>query len=151
MDGDRFPGDQESTEYRNQLVQAREKAIGAYDRALLTLSGGALGLSLVYVNTLVGTDRPLWLWALIFSWFFWLSSLIMTLVSFYTSFCALEKAIEDEDKAARGSPSPNEMHPGGWYSLCTYRLNLLSGVAFVMGAVSMLGFAIANIIAENGL
>ena len=54
----------ERIEYRKDLIALEQRAQEAYDTTLLTLSGGALGVSFAFVKDFLGTQaavRPRWL------------------------------------------------------------------------------------------
>jgi hypothetical protein len=46
----------ELADYRNFIVQAKQKSIDSYDKSLLTLSGGALAISLIFIENVIGAS-----------------------------------------------------------------------------------------------
>ena len=116
-------------EYRRQLIALEQKAQESYDKTLLTLSGGALGLSFAFVTTLVQRGSMRVSGLLIGAWFSWALSLATTLTSHLTSQAAIRRAIKDFD-----SGRPVE-RPGGRYDLLTVVLNVGAGVLFIVGVV----------------
>ena len=72
-------------EYRAQLVEAEVKAQTAFDRTVLTLSGGALGLSFAFVRDFIGSGAPERTEYLVAAWVGWVVSLSMVLASHYFS------------------------------------------------------------------
>ena len=50
--------DEQLKEYRNWLIAAEQKAQEDFDKTVLSLSGGALGISFAFVKDIVG-DQPL--------------------------------------------------------------------------------------------
>jgi hypothetical protein len=125
-------------EYRSQLIEAEHKAQTAFDRTLLTLSGGALGLSLTFVAKFTGQGRS----ATVFlssAWVIWAVSLICVLASHYFSTLAMRKAIEQLDKGLI-----YEETPGGGHDRAIRVLNGVGGLLFVLGVAAILIFAVSN-------
>ena len=57
--------------YRNVLIALETKSQTEYDRLVVALSGGALGISFAFVERFVGDDPPLALWTLMAAWVAW--------------------------------------------------------------------------------
>ncbi len=55
-------------DHRKHLVDALHTASRDYDRNLLTLAAGALGLSTTFVHNIA--SHPRYTWALLFAWVF---------------------------------------------------------------------------------
>ena len=91
----------DETERRRQLLEDRQaRAQDAYDQALFKLSGGALGLSFVFMAQIAGDD-PRMVCALGSAWGLWIVSLVCVLWSHYSSERAMDKAIEQLDAGRR--------------------------------------------------
>ena len=125
--------------YRSELIVADKQSQDSYDRSIITLSGGALGLSLVFIKDIVGEDLILLSWAAILAWMLWAGSIALIVVSFFTSSHALRKAIDQLDS---GNIEDNV---GGVWSTATATCNTLAGVFLVLGFFSFIFFASANI------
>ena len=126
-------------EYREELERAYSNACDNYDKALLTLSGGALGISMAFIRNIV-RDQPIHAPCLLLSaWIGWGASLLFTIASFYFSRLAIQFAISRtaEDKAHEGKP-------GGAFGVVTEAFAILGGAAFVVGVGFMIGFVSAN-------
>ncbi len=123
---------------RERLIEYQAQANDAYDQTLFKLSGGALGLSFVFVRQFVADGQEArMLWALGLAWFLWIVSLMCVLASFYTSGLAMDEAVRQHDE--------NETSDGGKYTSVTRRLNAVGGIAFV-AAASLAGlFMISNL------
>lgn len=122
--------------YRHGLVQLEQKSQESYDKTLVALSGGALGLSLTFITdivTLKTAQRLLWLEM---AWVFWALSLLFILFSFETSRWALRKAIHQVDQGEQ---------PGGFWDKLTEAFNVLSGLTFITGVGSILIFIHLNL------
>lgn len=130
----------EMREYRNWLVAADQKASEAYDKAVMTLAGGALGLSLTFVRQIVKTPRPESLWRLETSWLCLTLSLGFILVSMLWSQWALRKAMRQVDESSLPGA-----RAGGGFAIFTAVLNVLSGLALLVGIGFLAWFSISNV------
>src|SRR6185295_17250792 len=65
-------------------------ALEAFDKAILTLSAGALGLSLVFIKDVAPLPTAVGLWLLFWSWGFLGAAIFLTLFSFIASYQAFE-------------------------------------------------------------
>lgn len=125
--------------YREKLLELEQQAQQSYDKTIVTLSGGALGLSLVFYEKVAGAT-PEGAVFLFLAWGSWALSLLCVLFSFYFSAKALRKAVEQVD---RGQIFSDE--PGGASSQATRILNIGSGVFFLLGVLLMIAFAAINL------
>jgi len=125
--------------YREWLVKAEHQASQDFDKAILTLAGGALGLSLVFVDPtkLVGPLRASWLLGL--SWLSLAVSLLASLSSLLTSRRALRISIEqlDSERLAREAP-------GGKWATYTERLNVAAACLLFAGVIFLVTFGWLN-------
>ena len=127
--------------YRAQLVSLEQKTKEAYDKAVLTLSGGALGLSLVVVKDylrLPGGGRG---GLMVLALLCWALSVSCILLSFTSSRKALRSAIRRVD---RGVPSA---HLGELSDRVASGLSTGSGALFLVGV----GFFAAYVAIEPGI
>jgi hypothetical protein len=127
-------------EYRQWLVAAEQKAQEDFDKTVLTLSGGALGISFAFVKDIIG-DKPIehssWL---VIAWVAWALSTTAMLGSFFVSRLALRKAIlQCDDGTIFCSP------PGGFYTKLTRWLTVAGAVLFLVGVLFMAAFVKSNI------
>lgn len=125
-------------QHRRHLVAARMQAQGSWDKTLLWLAAGALGLSLTFVGNLDETGGVRGVWVLAAGWLVLVMCLLLVLVSFALSRFALEKAIRQIDAGEYGKP-------GGYWSWATDLLNVLAGLACMLGIVLVLLFAFLNL------
>lgn len=133
--------DENLESYRTFLVNAEKKAQEDFDKTILTLSGGALGVSLAFVKDIIGPNPIQIAWVLLLSWGFWITSLTSILISFYTSQKALRKTVLQIDS--------NDIYgkvPGGFLSKITSALNLLGMLFFIFGIISIVVFAYKNMV-----
>lgn len=132
-----------SEEYRNNLIQAGQKSQDSYDKSIVSLSGGALGISLVFYKEIIGEGDPLSPGLLLWSWGIWAASIATVVTSYYLSRMALRKAIDQTDKEDFSEGV------GGWAARYTGYANALSGFLFVVGIGLFIAFASENIGSES--
>jgi hypothetical protein len=75
--------------YRDWLVQADHKASEAYDKAVMTLSGGALAISITFIHDIAPSPLATTIYRLIFAWGAFGLSITAILISQLTSCWAL--------------------------------------------------------------
>ena len=54
-----------SEEYRNGLIAAEQKSQDDYDKTIISLSGGALAISVVFIKDIMGNSEPILVWAVV--------------------------------------------------------------------------------------
>jgi len=136
------PGD---ADFRKFLLSSQQAMQSEYDKSILALSGGALGVSMAFlkdiilqqgqtVRTVVGGGF------LMSAWLCWGASVTCTLVSFYASTQAFGRAIQQADSGAIYSEAV-----GGRFNTLTKWLNLAAGLLFMVGVISIVLFVHANL------
>ncbi len=131
--------DEQLKQYRQHLVLAEQKAQEAYDKTVLSLSGGALGISFAFVDKFLTGDTVNSTGYLVSAWFCWGVSVAVVLASHFFSQRSLRKAIGQVDAA--------EIYirtPGGILSRFTDICNIAGGIFFLAGLVLMILFVNAN-------
>lgn len=127
-------------QYRKWLVETEHQASRDFDKAITTLSAGALGISIAFVRDLV--PEPVlhsvkWLGS---SWVLLSLSLLAILISLLISQFALRRAIGQVDKGTIRTELP-----GGLLATLTVILNILAALALIAGVGSLAFFALANV------
>ena len=125
--------------YRELLETLKQNSQESYDKTVLSLSAGALGISFAFVKDIVGcwpAQTPHWLFA---AWTFWAVSVTSVLLSFLCSQKALEKAIKQVDAGEMYNKNL-----GGCLNKVTILLNYMSGFCFLTGVVTMFIFVTNN-------
>lgn len=117
-------------EHRRLLISLEQKAQDDYDKTIVSLSGGALAISLVFIKDIVGKAEPALVWTVIVAWGFWAASIAIVVISYFSSRMAMRKAIDQLDRNDSG-------HIGGLASKVTQSLNVMSGLFFVVGIVTL--------------
>lgn len=126
-------------EYRRWLVAAEQKSQEDFDKTVLSLSGGALGISFVFLKDVVGERALVHPFCLLAAWVCWGISVISVLLSFHLSHLALRAAIQQVDDGTIYSQPP-----GGKYARMTAALNALGGAFFFAGVLLMTIFVAHN-------
>jgi hypothetical protein len=127
-------------DYRALLVKTQQDSQTDYDKAVLTLAGGALGISFAFLKDIVGDQRLSHTHLLLFAWGCWGFSLISILGSFFSSQLALRKAIGQLDEDKLGTE-----HPGGFCDFITSLLNAAGGLLLLIGIILMIVFVSHNL------
>jgi hypothetical protein len=121
--------------YRQTLVEAHQKSSEAYDKAIMTLAGGALAISITFVHNVAPHPKEkgwlAWSWGL----------LAVSLLLIFASFLASQQAILREIAKRDKRPVSRWDMWGG----ATTAINLLSGAAFIAGVACLVRFAWGNI------
>lgn len=149
----------ERTEYldeRRLLIEGELDASSRLDKSLLTLSAGALGLSLTFWQYIAPDPAPDTIWRLGVSWAWFALAILLMIVSFWTSQLAFRrqrdildtsydrKSNEEEDNDASSNNQSNEQQhncPSVW-------TDWLTGLAllFFIAGIAFLGwFALSNV------
>jgi hypothetical protein len=140
MAAEREASSAEMSAYRDFLIAADQKASEAYDKTVMTLSGGALGLSITFLKDIIGQSAIASIQRLELSWICLSFSLSSILASMLFSQWALRKAITQVDDGKVG-----DGRAGGGFSILTGALNVISGLSCVAGIVLLAWFSLANI------
>lgn len=123
-------------EYRKILVAAEQKSQEDFDKTVLALSGGALGISFTFLKDVIGA-HPLAQPHLLFAaWVAWAFSTFAVLASYHLSHLALRKAIRQVDEGFI-----RKQRAGGAFASWTARLNEVGAILFLVGVLCLTTFA----------
>lgn len=129
------------------LAAAREQR-KFFDSSLISLSGGALGLSLTFIHAL--TSRPVVPYLLYVGGACLVACIVAVLLSLHASDAAINDYVDQLDKHARAGFTPDSV--GDWAgnyvnskAAITARLNLSASILLIVGIASVAGFAYMNI------
>jgi len=131
---------QQLSDYRKALQDAEKRMQSAYDKAIMALSGGALGVSMTFLKDIVLAKGVHHGFALLTAWSCWGASVTCILISFYSSVAAHQKAVSQLD-----ANTIYDQKPGGMSDRATKVLNLSAGTFFVFGVISLVVFAASNL------
>ena len=152
--------------YREKVIESRASNQDARDKAVLSLSGGALAVSFAFVDHFV-TDTPRVSYLLFFSWFCWALSLVTLLLSYQASERAHDLLITKTDSrlrqllrrrgtgekidevAAKGEPQAQERKEhesklSNYFDKAVTYLNNGFVALFILGTVSLGAFVYEN-------
>jgi len=127
-------------QYRASLLQLQEKMQAEYDKTVLSLSGGAFGVSILMIKELIGSKKAIGSTSLTLAWIFWGVSVLAVLCSFFSSAHAMETAIKHID-----SDKPISAEIGGLPDIWTRALNITSGSCFLVGLGFFIYFVSASL------
>ncbi len=129
---------------RQAYNDAELEVSGRYDTWILTLSGGALAISITFIEKIAKTptaDSLIWLKI---SWASLVVSLLFALVSLVTSQSAIRENRKELDNAYLENRSPRLSFPK-WFTWITESLNWFSLLSFILGVVFLCVFSFSNI------
>jgi TRAP-type C4-dicarboxylate transport system permease small subunit len=123
------------SDYRDHLVGAHHTASQDFDKAIMTLSGGALGLSITFVHDIAPhpTNKIL----LSLAWLLFSISLLLILVSFLSSQAAVLAMIKTLDE-----PKSPSKKVSAFVTAC---LNWAAAATLVSGVLCLVLFALYNL------
>lgn len=127
-------------EYRQWVVAAEQKSQEDFDKTVLSLSGGALGISFVFLKDVIGPHPIALSGVLLGAWFSWAFSTFSVLASYYLSHLALRRTISQIDDG-----TIYEQLPGGAFAKSTATLNAIGAILFLAGVCCITVFAGANL------
>jgi len=126
-------------EYRQWLVKADQQAATDFEKAIMTLSGGALGISIAFLKDIVPTPQPETKIFIIIAWGTFAVSLGAILLSYLMSMRAIRVAIKRVDDGVIYKKGENSCA-----SALTWICNILGALGFFLGVIFFLLFATAN-------
>ena len=113
-----------------------------FDKAILTLSAGLMGISLAFIKDIVPLELAIDLPLLYASWVFGVGAIIVTLASFWTSknaFNAQLAVLYEEHMSPGKTLGPTRA------ALFTRWLTCLEAACFLVSILLTVGFAVGNI------
>ena len=114
--------------------------VGAsYDKTLITLSGGALGLTVTFIKDIVTPTSAVNTWLAVSAWSAWAFSLASLLLALYFGTSAYRHAIKMLDNDTLDSKNP-----GGCYATITTIFNITGGLSFLIGVILFINFVYSN-------
>ena len=132
--------DERLKQYRKYLVESDQKLSESYDKTIITLSSGALGISFAFIRDVVGEGALRATGVLFAGWALLAISLGSVVVSLFFATLAFRKAIKQVDTG-----SIDDESPGGFLGGLSTVLHL-SGAAFLILGIFLVGvFAYLNL------
>lgn len=118
--------------YREQLASFEQRAQAIFDRTVIALSGGALGVSFALIDKFRAGAPPRSLGFLMAAWAAWTLSLTAVLLSHYFGTLAVRKAL---GQASSGTLYTERV--GGRFDVAVVWLNGVGALLFVVGVAPM--------------
>jgi hypothetical protein len=125
-------------DYRSEFDQAVTTASLSFDKAVTTLAGGALGLSITFIHDIA--PEPVHEGRIALAWVAFALALMFSMASFLTSEYAHRHLIKELDKGT--PPEGLELGTFGW---TTHVLNVGAAVLVVAGTFFLAYFAVGNL------
>ena len=127
-------------EYRDHLINTLRFLNESYDKLLVTLSGGALALSIAFLKDIDKLNKVVHSELLFAAWIAFIVSLTSVLGRVMTGIKAQEKAIDQVDKGTIYSDKP-----GGNMAFITEIMFYLSAISLVIGLILIACFSYHNV------
>lgn len=144
---------------REILIDEYREATRSFDQNMLTLSAGALGLSITFINFIAPTPHETTY--VVYAWYFFISTLLSTLISFLTSQSACRKQMVNLDHMINASQvkskcgwkyfipwwmkkkkaSCKDCYSRNCWANVTLVLNIISIILFILGVICFAIFA----------
>ncbi len=129
---------------RENYDKAELEVSGRYDKWILTLSGGALGLSITFIDKIAKSPAPDTFFWLKMAWACLIFSLLAGLLSLLTSQSAIRENRDELDNSYVEERSPQFKSPR-WFTFFTNVLNWGSMFVFVIGVIFLCFFSFVNL------
>jgi cytochrome b subunit of formate dehydrogenase len=131
-------------EHRQSLQQTLHDQARSLDKGILTLSSGALGLSIAFIDKIAPHPVCWTKGVLAASWVLFAFAVLSTLFSFLTSQASHRRLIEEWDFTWSNQKEP-EGHAKDYADVLTRCLNVASVLLFFAGVFALVIFAIGNL------
>ena len=138
--------DEAVRQYWTTLAKADHDASESYDKLLIALSSGALGLSMTFIKDIAPSPLAETRATLVSGWGCLLLSLLATLASLLTSQRALRStmsALRDPKDSVKTTLATAHARGKAW-SRWTHALNLVAAVLLTAGLLQVVRFAAKN-------
>ena len=127
-----------SDDYRQHYAEAYEQLSLGYAKTLVTLAGGALGLTLTFADKFVDKAADSGSCLLVLSWVLWAVALTSVLAGYYFGRQAALCAVHQADGGKFDGDKPEKA--GGAWTPATHASGLISLLAFVGGVAIFIVF-----------
>jgi hypothetical protein len=132
-------------EERKLLIDAEREGARTLDKAVLTLSAGALALSITFLEKVAPLSTTITRWTLIAAWIAFGVSILLILVSFLTSQWACKRQRDILDDEWLNAAAEHKQSAKNKWTTATIILNITSILAFAAGVTFFCYFTIANL------
>jgi len=132
---------------RNAGARAAFEQTALYDRAIMTLGAGGIGVSILFVFQITPGIAPTEPWLLLLSWSTFAASLLVTILSFRFSARAFDHYV-DSLESLRDEESVlaiNADKKVQCYRVIIISMSWISGALFIFGTGTLIAFAFINL------
>jgi len=129
---------------RDELIISQRSNSDNFDKAILSLSSAALGLTLTFISNLIDLSKAQFLFVLYLSWLFFIFAIISTLVSFLVSQKGINIQLDMAEKIYLNNETVDDKKINS-ISNWVNRLNIFSIVVFISALIFLTVFSITNI------
>jgi hypothetical protein len=132
--------DEDVKKYRQYLVETEQKISDSYDKTVVTLAGGALGISFAFVEDVIGSEPVVARGALLSGWTLLTLSLAAVVLSLFFGTLAYRKAIERV-----GVADAVASRVKSWTATATFFLHIAAVGLLVLGLFALGCFLYQNV------
>ena len=129
---------------RKLLIDAQQQSYQQFDKAILTLSSGGLGVSIIFLRDILPLEQITNYCFLIGSWILFTISITCTLISFLTSQYACGEQLELINRYFLNKDS-DALTKKNTFAQITGGLNISAAVFFILAVISTIMFVSINI------
>ncbi|MFW5895457.1 MAG: hypothetical protein ACOCT9_01805 [archaeon] len=130
---------QEDQNYLDKLYQTFSYSISKFDRNVLFISSGALGLSVTIIDSILNLDLAVYKFFLFFAWYLLAFTILLSLYSHMVSYQLTSKIIQ-----VTGQDKEEELRDK--YNRRLSNINKLMLITLIMGIISFLLFINLNFV-----
>lgn len=123
--------------YYEQLSKAFFESSIQFDKQILFISSGALGLSFTFIQDIVDLETADNKWLLITAWILFIAVIFLSLISHYISIQAINKRIENIEKV-------NDSNSEALNKIVKF-LNRIMILFIMLGLITLISFVFDNI------
>lgn len=127
--------------HRATALELANEQIRSFDKSVLTLSSGAFGLSIIFLDRIGGKAHDAYD-ALTVSWGSFLFAIIINLVSYHTSVASVNREVREIDRCIVNNCE--YVRFTNWWGRTTKALNFLALASFILGAICLAYVALRN-------
>lgn len=136
---------------RRHLIESDRSAAEQFDKALLTLSAGALGLSITFINQIAPNPEAETLWLVIVAWILFCCSVLSTLLSKLLAQSAYKRQVGIDERYLLGEAKQEAQPPeSNRLAIAVTLSNFFSLTLFIGGVAFLILFTSANLSATGG-
>lgn len=121
-----------------------QSSTDSFDKSLLTISSGALGLSLAFIKDIVPLSQAVWLPSLYISWAAFVICILVTVFSFRLSVAALNEHLGHLQKYYLDEKQ-EYLNMKSCYSMLLTVFTWAAAISFLAGVVSTVLFCFVNV------